>query len=112
MWSVTRAWLILTGNLLRKDVRVEHMAMANTVLEAVSYESQAGPCRSGGNETTSLADSRIFLMICKGYGEVNRRSCGRFWIDTSTDPGPWIPFWSSLLRVDWKTADKTATPAT
>jgi len=42
---------------------VEHAATVNTILKAMVYESRAALCKSGGNEMTSFADSRILFMI-------------------------------------------------
>lgn len=53
----------LTGNRTIYAIKVEHMAIMNTILRALSYESQAALCRSGGNETTSFADCLILLIV-------------------------------------------------
>ena len=44
--------------------------MVKTILKATAYESRAALCRSGGNETTSFADSRILLMVWGKDGEM------------------------------------------
>ena len=58
-----RGWTKLTGNRTIYAIRVEHIATRNTVFKALSYESRAALCKSGGNETTSFADSRILRIV-------------------------------------------------
>lgn len=91
-------------------ISAENIAIVKTIFKAVSYESRAALCRSGGSVTTSFADSRILLII---WGESNETGCGMPKLgNTSFASGPWILFRSSLSRTDWKIAEEMATPPT